>query len=486
MVRAALKRPITIMVLFTGLLLFSFMAVRKIPIDIFPKLNLPTIYVIESYGGMSPQQMEGFFATRMQDQFLYVNGIKNMESKNIQGLTLIKLSFYEGTDMAEASAQVALQVNRASKFFPPGALPPQVIRFDASSLPVGQLVFSSPTKSLKEIYDLAVTRVRPMFSTVAGLSAPPPFGANSRSVVVSVDPEKLRRYNLSPDQVVEAISKSNSMSPSGNLRVDSMMYVTTLNSLEEKVQQFEDIPVTTDGAAAVFIHDIGTVADAADVTVDYALINGKRSVYIPVVKTADASTWAVVQSLKGKLPEMQSLLPDDVNIGYEFDQSVFVINAVKSLMTEGILGAILTGLMVLLFLKDWRSSLVVVVTIPVAILSSVLFLNLAGQSINIMTLSGLALAIGVLVDQATVTIENIHQHLEMGKTKRQAILDACEEISFPLLLILLCILAVFESNVPAALFIDRFCHDRFLYCCSNAGAGYCQLVVEGRDVSVPS
>ena len=167
MVRAALKRPITILVLFTGLLLFSFMAIRTIPIDIFPKLNLPTIYVIESYGGMSPQQMEGFFATRMQDQFLYVNGIKNMESKNIQGLTLIKLTFYEKTDMAEASAQVALQVNRASKFFPPGALPPQVIRFDASSLPVGQLVFSSKEKSLKDIYDLVVTRIRPMFSTVS-------------------------------------------------------------------------------------------------------------------------------------------------------------------------------------------------------------------------------------------------------------------------------------------------------------------------------
>lgn len=458
MVRAALKRPITIMVLFTGLLLFAGMAIRTIPIDIFPKLNLPTIYVIESYGGMSPQQMEGFFATRMQDQFLYVNGIKNMESKNIQGLTLIKLSFYEGTDMAEASAQVALQVNRASKFFPPGALPPQVIRFDASSLPVGQLVFSSKTKSLKEIYDLAVTRVRPMFSTVAGLSAPPPFGANSRSVVVSVDPEKLRRYNLSPDQVVEAITKNNNISPSGNLRVDSMMYVTTVNSLEDKVRDFEDIPITTNGLATVFIHDIATVADAADVTVDYALINGKRSVYIPVVKTADASTWAVVQSLKGKLPEMQSLLPDDVNISYEFDQSVFVINAVKSLMTEGILGAILTGLMVLLFLKDWRSSLVVVITIPVAVLSAVLFLNLAGQSINIMTLSGLALAIGVLVDQATVTIENIHQHLEMGKGKRQAILDACQEISFPLLLILLCILAVFApsfvmNGVPKAMFL---------------------------------
>ncbi|MES2332291.1 MAG: efflux RND transporter permease subunit [Bacteroidota bacterium] len=458
MVRAALKRPVTVLVLFTGLLLFSVMAIRTIPIDIFPKLNLPTIYVIESYGGMSPQQMEGFFATRLQDQFLYVSGIKNMESKNIQGLTLIKLSFYENTDMAEAAAQVALQVNRAAKFFPAGALPPQVLRFDASSLPVGQLVFSSQTKSLKEIYDLAVTRVRSMFSTVPGLSAPPPFGANSRSIVISVDPEKLRRFNISPDQVVESMARNNTITPSGNIRIDNLMYVTTLNSLEEKVQHFEDIPIITNGSASVFIHDVATVADASDITVDYALINGKRSVYIPVVKTADASTWDVVQLLKGKIPEMKSLLPEDVNVSYEFDQSVFVINAVKSLMTEGILGAILTGLMVLLFLKDWRSSLVVVITIPVAVISTMLFLNLCGQTINIMTLSGLALAIGVLVDQATVTIENIHQHLEMGKPKRLAIMDACEEISFPLLLILLCILAVFApsfvmTGVPKAMFL---------------------------------
>lgn len=458
MVRFALKRPISILVIFTGLLLFSFFSIRTIPIDIFPKLNLPTIYVIESYGGMSPQQMEGFFATRLQDQFLYVNGIKNMESKNIQGLTLIKLTFYEQTDMAEASAQVALQVNRASKFFPPGALPPQVIRFDASSLPVGQLVFSSKNKSLKDIYDLVVTRIRPMFSTISGLSAPPPFGANSRSVVVNVDPEKLRRFNISPDQVVDAITKNNSITPSGNLRVDSLMYVTTLNSLEEKVLDFENIPISIKGSSVVFIRDVATVKDAADITVDYALINGKRSVYIPIVKTADASTWGVVQALKGKLPEMKSLLPDDVDVSYEFDQSVFVINAVKSLITEGVLGALLTGLMVLLFLKDWRSSLVVVITIPIAILSSVLFLNLFGQTINIMTLSGLALAIGVLVDQATVTIENIHQHLEMGKPKKLAILDACQEISFPLLLILLCILAVFApsfvmTGVPRAMFL---------------------------------
>jgi len=458
MVTSALKRPITTVVITLSLLIFAVLSAIKIPIDIFPQLNLPTIYVIESYGGMSPQQMEGFFSTGLQNQFLYINGIKNITSKNIQGLTLIKLEFYESTNMAEASAQVALQVNRATSFFPPGALPPQVIRFDASSLPVGQLVFSSPSRSLKDIYDLAATKIRPMFATIPGLSAPPPFGANARSITINVDPDKLRSYNLTPDEVVDALSKFNVMSPSGNLRLNNTMFLTTMNTLIKSPENFGNIPVKTEKGVPIFIKDVARVADAADVTVDYALINGNRSVYIPVVKTADASTWTVVQDLKKKLPEMQSLLPDDVKLSYEFDQSVFVVNAVKSLMTEGGLGALLTGLMVLLFLRDWRSSLIVVITIPVSILIGVLLLSLFGQTINIMTLSGLALAIGILVDQATVTIENIHQHLEMGKSKRKAIYDACEEISFPLLLILLCILAVFApsfmmTGVPKAMFL---------------------------------
>jgi multidrug efflux pump subunit AcrB len=458
MLTFALKRPITIIVISLGMLLFAIMAITTIPIDIFPKLNLPTIYVIEPYGGMSPQQMEGFFATRLQDQFLYINGVKGIQSKNIQGLTMLRLTFYENTDMAEASAEVALQVNRAMKFFPPGALPPQVIRFDASSLPVGQLVFSSKTRSLKEIYDLVTTRIRSMFATVPGLSAPPPFGANSRSVVINVDPQKMRSYNVTLDEVVQALAKNNVMTPSGNVRIGNTIYITTNNSLEKTVEDFGSIPIVTNGTSTIFVHDVAAVADAADITVDYALINGKRSVYIPVVKTADASTLDVVNNLKKILPEMSGLLPDDVKISYEFDQSVFVINAVKSLMTEGILGAILTGLMVLLFLRDWRSSLIVVITIPVSIISSVLFLKLAGQTINLMTLSGLSLAIGILVDMATVTIENIHQHLEMNKTKRLAIYDACQEIAFPLLLILLCILAVFApsfvmTGVPKAMFL---------------------------------
>src|SRR6201994_193491 len=347
MIPLALRRPITILVIFLGMLLFSVVALRTISIDIFPRLNAPTIYVIELYGGMSAQQMEGFFATRMADQFLYINGIKNVESKNIQGLSMLKLTFYEGTDMGEASAQVALQVNRTMAFFPPGALPPQVIRVDASSLPVGELVFSSKTRPLKDIFDLAITRIRPLFASVPGLTAPPPFGSNARSVLINVNPEKLRMFNLSPDEVTQAIVRNNTMTPSGNLRVDSVMYITSVNSLESKVQHFGDIPIKSNGMTTIYVRDVATVADGADITVDYALVNGKRSVYIPVVKAADASTWEVVQTLRQRIPEMKGLLPEDIDVSYEFDQSVFVINAAKSLMLEGIIGAVLTGIVVL-------------------------------------------------------------------------------------------------------------------------------------------
>ncbi|HVU58414.1 MAG TPA: efflux RND transporter permease subunit [Puia sp.] len=458
MVKNALKRPITIVVLFAGLLLASIMAIKKISIDIFPQLNLPTIYIVQTYGGMSAKQMEGFFSTRMQDHFLYVDGLKNIENKNIQGITIIKLEFYEGTDMAEAAAEVSIQVNRCMAFFPPGALPPEVVRFDASSLPVGELVFSSKTRSLNDIYDLAGTMVRPLFGKIRGLTAPPAFGSNSRSVILRVDPLKMREMGLSPEQVVDALARNNAMVPSGNVRIDSTMYVSSINSQEKRVEDFEDIPIVSNGVNTISVKDVARVAMTSDIVMDYALINGKRSIYFPIVKTANASTWDVVQALRKEMPEMQGLMPPDVHLSYEFDQSVFVMNAAKSLMTEGILGALLTGLMVLLFLRDWRSSLVVIITIPVAVLSTVLCLKLAGQTINIMTLSGLALAIGILVDQATVTIENIHQHLEMRKTKRQAIRDACMEISFPLLLILLCILAVFAPSfvmegVPKALFL---------------------------------
>src|SRR6201996_5638641 len=458
LIKAALRRPITILVIVSAVFFGSFLAINTIPIDIFPKLNLPVIYVIEPYAGMTPQQMEGFFSTRLADQFLYVTGVKNISSKNVQGICILKLVFFESTNMAEATAQVAVQLNRAMQFFPPGALPPQVIRFDASSLPVGTLVFSSPDRDLEQINDLAATRIRPLFSTIPGLSAPPPIGSNQRTVVINIDPNKLRSYNLTPDELVAAMAHNNITAPSGNISMGNTMYMATTNALENTVQAFGDIPIRSDNMNTIFLRDLATVSDASDVTTGYALVNGKRSIYMPIVKTPDASTWEVVQQLKAKMPEMQSLLPDDMHITYEFDQSVFVINSVKSIISEGVIGAMLTALMILLFLRDWRSCIIVVITIPLAIFSAVFMLKIFGQTINIMTLGGLALAIGILVDESTVTIENIHQHLEMGKTKKRAILEACEEIALPKLLILLSILAVFVpaglmTGVPRAMFL---------------------------------
>ncbi|GAB3750473.1 efflux RND transporter permease subunit [Spirosoma pomorum] len=457
-IRSALRKPISVVVAVLGLLFFSVMSLFTIPVDIFPNLDLPTIYVVQPYGGMAPDQMDGFIATRYQDHFLYVSGIRDIDVKTIQGLSLIKLSFYPGTDMAQAAAEVANNVSRAKAYMPEGTVPPQVVRFDASSVPVGQLVFESPSRSLNEIQDYASSRVRPMFSRIEGVSSPPPFGGNQRTVIVKVDPQRVRSYQLTPEEVIKAIVTNNQPSPAGNIRIGDKTLMTPVNSLVKKPEDFLNIPIRVGSGPTVFVRDVGTVEDGADVTVSYALVNGRRAVYIPVVKKSDASTLDVVNNIRKAMPELKAAVPEDVNISYEFDQSVYVTNALKSLVTEGILGAILTGLMVLLFLRDWRSVIIVVVTIPISILSAVIMLNLCGQTINIMTLSGLALAIGILVDQATVTIENIHQHLEMGKPKAVAIWDACKEIVFPEFLILLAILAVFApafvmSGVPRSMFL---------------------------------
>ncbi|MHB8259750.1 MAG: efflux RND transporter permease subunit [Bacteroidia bacterium] len=458
LIAGALSSPISILVIIMGLLIFSVLALFNIPIDIFPALNLPTIYIAQPYGGMSPQQMEGFMATRYQNQLLYVSGIKDIDVKNIQGLCLVKCTFYEDANMAQVSGEVANQVSRVMNYMPPGTVPPTVVRFDASSLPVGELVFSSKTASLNEMQDLASTKVRPMFSQIPGASAPPPFGGNERAIVVKVDPERMKSYNLTPDEIVVAVCRNNQVSPAGNLRLGDYCLMTPSNAVIEKVEDFFDIPLKEGAGTTVFLRDVATIEDAADVAVGYALINGKRSVYIPVTKTSSASTMSVVNALKAKLEEMRALLPDYVKLSYEFDQSVYVKESVDSLATEGIIGALLTGLMVFLFLGDLRSSLIVIVTIPIAIATAILLLNLTGQTINIMTLSGLALAIGILVDESTVTIENIHQHLDMGKTKARAIFDACVELSFPKLLILFCILSVFApaflmNGVPRGMFL---------------------------------
>jgi multidrug efflux pump subunit AcrB len=458
LIRSALRRPISILVIVLGLFFFGVNAVRNIKIDIFPELNLPVIFISHPYGGFTPTQMEAFFGKQYVSLLLYVSGVKSIESRNILGLTLIKLTFYPGTNMAQAAAEVSTFINRAQASFPPGSQPPFILRFDASTLPVGQLVLSSKTRSNNELMDLANIYVRASFTSVPGLVSPAPFGGNVRTVVIKVNPELLRIHHLTPDQVVEALRNNNQATPAGNVRIGNYNYFTPANTTIKNIKDFENIPIFKGGVENIYMRDIAVVEDGADITTGYALVNGKRSIYLPVTKSADASTWEVVQNLKKAIPRFQSQLPEDVQLSYEFDQSVYVINAVKSLITEGAIGAILTGLMVLLFLGDTRGAIIVVLTIPTSIIAGVLFLYLCGQTINIMTLSGLALAIGILVDESTVTIENIHQHLALGKPKALAIWDACKEIAFPKLLILLCILAVFApaftmTGIPGSLFL---------------------------------
>lgn len=458
LIRFALRKPISIMVLVAGLFFFGIGAVRDIKVDILPEMNLPVIYLAHSFAGYTPNQMESYFAKNYVNVMILANGVKDIETKNIQGLTLMKVTYYQGTNMAQAASEISALSNRIQSRFPPGSQPPFIIRFDASSLPIGQLVLSSKTRSNNELQDLANVYVRASFTAIPGLLSPPPFGGSPRTIEINVDPDLLRSHQLTADQIVEAIRTNNQTAPSGNLRIGDINYIIPTNNTIKEVQDFEKIPLFKGGVQNLYLGDVAQVKDGADITAGYALVNGKRSVYISIAKAGDASTWDVVQKLKSQLPKIQSTLPDDVTLSYEFDQSVYVINSLKSLITEGIIGAVLTGLMVLLFLGDRRAALIVILTIPIAIISGVLFLKLFGQTINLMSLSGLALAIGILVDESTVTIENIHQHLDMGKPKALAIWDACKEIALPKLLILLCILAVFApaftmTGIPGALFL---------------------------------
>jgi CzcA family heavy metal efflux pump len=444
----ALTRPIALLVLILGVTLAGVWSLVRMPRDVFPDLGVPTIYVAQPYGGMDPSQMEGYLTNYYEYHFLYVNGIEHVESKSIQGVSLIKLQFHPGTDMARAMAETVAYVNRSRAFMPPGTIPPFITRFDAGSVPVGNLVFYSddPKLGLKDLQDAALFRVRPLFATLPGVSAPPPFGGSPRTIVIRADPDRLRAYDMSPDEVVQALVKGNTISPSGNIRIGDQIPIVPVNSVAPTMRDLEQIAIRSAGTRSVFIRDVATIEDSADIQTGFALVNGRRTVYIPVTKRADASTMTVVGLVKSNLERFQAALPEGVRVSYEFDQSPYVTRAIEGLVQEGLLGAVLTGLMVLLFLRDWRSAFVVVLNIPLALIGASLALFVSGQTVNIMTLGGLALAVGILVDEATVTIENTHAHLARGSPQARAALDATRETAQPRLLAMLCILAVF---IPA-------------------------------------
>src|SRR5258707_13358875 len=444
---AALTRPISALVAVVAVALCAFLAIRGMPVDIFPNLGAPAIYVAQPYGGMDPQQMEGYLTYYLEYHFLYITGIEHVESKNIQGIALMKLVFHPGTDMSQAMAQVVGYVNRARAFSPPGAVSPFVVRYDAGSVPVGQLIFSSPTRTVGDIQNIALNQVRPVFAVLDGVSAPPSFGGNQRTIVVNLNPDKLSQYNISADEAIAAVNRGTVILPAGTVGTGDLTRIASSNAvLGGKLDDLLETPIRLGSGPTVYLRDIGTVESGTDIVVGYAHVNGKRTVYIPVTKRADASTFDVINRVREALPKMKGVAPDDVDIRLEFDQSKFVVNAIRNLITEGALGAVLTGIMVLVFLRDWRSSLIVITTIPFALLSAVVWLWASGQTINIMTLGGLALAVGVLVDEATVEIENIHTHMAGGLSRARAVLDAARKTAIPRMLAMLSILAVFVPS----------------------------------------
>jgi multidrug efflux pump subunit AcrB len=444
----ALRNPITIMVMVAGIIVGSVLAVTRMKIDIFPALNTPVIYVCQPYGGMNPRQMEGLLTNYYEFHFLYVGGIKYIESKNIQSMTLLKLHFHPNTDMSQALAEVVASVNRSRFMMPPGTVPPFVSRVDSGNASLGYLVLSSETKAIKDIQDIATLKVRPLFANIPGISTPPAFGGNQRAIVVEVDPDQLRAYNLTPADVTEALSKGNSVSPAGNMRIGDRMYMVQTNAMvgANPREEMKKIPLTL-GANPIFLENVATISDSSDIPAGYVNVDGRRSVYMLVTKRSDASTLDVIHELRKNLPKIQENVPEDVKIEFAFDQSPIVTNAMWGVGIEGVIGAALTGVMVLLFLRDWRSVIVVITNIPLAILGSLIGLWLTGQTLNIMALGGLALAVGILVDEATVEVENIHSQMSHGHPVARAVRRGNQETAVPRLLALFCILSVF---LPAA------------------------------------
>ncbi|MBM4070235.1 MAG: efflux RND transporter permease subunit [Planctomycetes bacterium] len=464
----AMRHPITTLMLVVALVSGGTLATSEMQKDIFPSLNTPRIYVFLQFGGMTPSQMEGLVVNQFELLFQYVDGVSEIESRCIQQVALLKMSFYPGIDMGQAMGQVVAMANRAMSLMPPGTLPPMVMRLDAGSVPVGYLVMEAKTTPLGMVADYAQNVVRPAVQqNVPGTVAVSPFGPNVRSILVNCDPVKLEAYNLTPLDVTKALMSGNAVIPGGNLYVKDTMPMVTTNALVTDIQDIAKVPLRL--GENVYIRDVATVQNATDIDYGYALVGGKKSVYLPIIKKSTASTLTVVADIRKSMPLFRSVVPPDVTVNFEFDESPVVLAAVESVASEGLIGATLVGLTILLFLRDWRSVIVVVANIPLALLGSLFGLWVTGNTINIMSLGGLALAIGILVDEATVTIENVHAQMADTDNVATAALRANNVTAVPRLLALLCILSVF---IPAFIMKDPL---RSLFMPLTLGVGFAMI-----------
>src|SRR5450432_954905 len=443
-VRLALRRPYTVAVMCILILVMGILSMTRMVVDIFPSIDIPVVAVIWNYPGLPAQDMERRVVLISERAYsTTVNGIERIESQSIPGIGMLKVYFQPGADIGAAIAQISSVSITVLRIAPPGMPPPSVIQFNASNVPVAQLTASSETMPEEKIFDYGLNFIRVRLFTIPGLSSPAPFGGKQRQINVDLDTRALAARGLTPTDVVNALQASNVILPAGDARIGDRQYNVTLNASPPRIEDFSGIPVKVVNGAMILLGDVARVSDAYADQFNVVRVGGKRATYLAILKHADASTLAVVDAVRELLPSIKAAAPDGLELKIDFDQSVFVRGAITSVVREAIISSLLVSLMVGAFLGSWRSMVIVCTSIPLAIFAAIVCLKLTGNTINIMTLGGLALAIGMLVDDATVEVENIHRNRLMGKPLTRAILDGAQQIAVPAIVATLSICIVF-------------------------------------------
>lgn len=443
-VKLALRRPYTFVIMSLLIVILGVMAITRMPTDIFPEINIPVVSVIWNYTGVSPEEMAEIVTVRSERGFtVSVNDIEHMESQSLPGLSVIKVFFHPRAKIEAAVAQLSAQSESTLHSMPTGMTPPLILRYNASSVPILQMSISSDTLPEQQLYDYGYNFIRTQMATVQGATFPLPYGGRPRQVSVDLDPRALYAQGLSASDVVRAVNDQSLILPSGSVKVGAQEYAVHLNSSPDRVSEFNQLPVREASGTTVYVGDVAHVRDGYAVQTNIVRHNGARAALLTVLKNGGSSTLDIVARLKAILPRIRSTLPAALNLKLMFDQSIFVSAAISGVLREATMAALLTALMILLFLGSWRSTIVVCISIPLSILTSLAILNLLGETINVMTLGGLALAVGILVDDATVEIENIHRNLGQRKPILQAILDGAMQIATPAFVSTLCICIVF-------------------------------------------
>ncbi|MBS0539267.1 MAG: efflux RND transporter permease subunit [Proteobacteria bacterium] len=444
LVRIALKRPYTFVVLAVLIMIVGPLSALRTPVDIFPEIRIPVIAVVWQYTGLPPDQMSGRVMLNFQRALTTtVNDIEHIEGTSYTGIGIVKIFFQPGVDISVANAQVTAISQTVLKQMPPNITPPLILNFNAATVPIIQLALSAKGMSEQAVFDLAINTVRTPLVTVPGAAIPYPFGGKFRQIQIDLDPAAMQARGLSANDVANALAAQNLLTPVGTQKIGSVEYAINLNNAPKDFAELADMPMFAKDGTIVYLRDVGQVRDGFPPQQNIVHVNGSRSVLLQVLKNGAASTLAIIDGIKEKVAELKKSLPDNLDVAILVDQSLFVKGAISGVAYEAALAAVLTSLMILLFLGSWRSTVIIAVSIPLSILGAIAGLAAAGETLNIMTLGGLALAVGILVDDATVTIENINWHLEHGKDVETSIIDGAHQIVVPAFVSLLCICIVF-------------------------------------------